>query len=227
MVAIDPSAAFAKAIGTNGDVFHTRTTGAVATPRTLRGRTDGCCCCGANTLSPSGWTRLKATFAADDPTGELAATWWVKEQIRRLFGCSSLAQAHEEKMRLGSYVQVSSMAETDRLWDILCRWWPAIEVLLITGVTNAKTEAVNTGIKNIKRTARGFRNEQHYSARILLTSAARSAGWTPITANPHSLGTGKSRQGGRSNECKIVFADRRSTGGIVIHLVQREEPGND
>jgi len=25
----------------------------------------------------------------------------------------------------------------------------------------------------------------------------------------------------------IAFADRRSTGGIVVHLVQREEPGND
>ena len=51
----------------------------------------------------------------------------------------------------------------------------AIEVLLVTSVTNAKTEAANTSIKNIKRTARGFRNEHHYTARILLTSAARSA----------------------------------------------------
>ena len=78
-------------------------------------------------------------------------------------------------MRLGHYVQVADMAETDRLWNTLCRWWLTIEVLLITGVTNAKTEAANTSIKNIKRTARGFRNEHHYTARILLTSAARSA----------------------------------------------------
>ncbi|MGZ4543462.1 MAG: transposase, partial [Mycobacteriaceae bacterium] len=41
--------------------------------------------------------------------------------------------------------------------------------------TNAKTEAANTGIKNIKRTACGFRNEKHHTARIVLTSAARSA----------------------------------------------------
>jgi len=32
----------------------------------------------------------------------------------------------------------------------------AIEVLLVTSVTNAKTEAANTSIKNIKRTARGL-----------------------------------------------------------------------
>ena len=51
-------------------------------------------------------------------------------------------------MRLGHYVQVVDMAETDRLWNTLCRWWPAIEVLLITGVINAKTEAGNTGSRD-------------------------------------------------------------------------------
>ena len=54
-----------------------------------------------------------------------------------------------------------------------------IEVLIITGVTNARTEAANTtiknSIKNIKRTGRGFRNAQNYRTRILLVSAARSA----------------------------------------------------
>jgi len=52
---------------------------------------------------------------------------------------------------------------------------PAIEVLIITGVTNARTEAANTTIKNIKRTGRGFRNAQNYRTRILLASAARNA----------------------------------------------------
>jgi len=33
----------------------------------------------------------------------------------------------------------------------------------------------DTGIKNIKRTGRGFRNEHNYRTRILLTSAARTA----------------------------------------------------
>jgi transposase len=34
---------------------------------------------------------------------------------------------------------------------------------------------INTGIKHIKRTGRGYRNAAHYQARILLTSAARRA----------------------------------------------------
>jgi len=200
VVAIDPSAAFAKAIRTNlpaaaisVDAFHlvklaNNTLTAVRQRLShhnngRRGRSADPSWAnrrllllrGADTLSAGGWTRLKATFATDDPTGELAATWGVKEQLRRLLACTSLTDAHQEKMRLGHYVQVADMTETDRLWNTLCRWWPAIEVLLITGVTNAKTEAANTSIKNIKRTARGFRNEHHYTARILLTSAARNA----------------------------------------------------
>ena len=38
-----------------------------------------------------------------------------------------------------------------------------------------RTDAANTGIKQIKRTSRGDRNPAHYQARILLTSAARRA----------------------------------------------------
>jgi transposase len=48
-------------------------------------------------------------------------------------------------------------------------------VLIVTGVTNARTEAANTGIKQIKRTARGYRNAANYRTRILLASAARTA----------------------------------------------------
>jgi transposase len=89
--------------------------------------------------------------------------------------CGSLADAHEEKMRLGYYVMVADMAETWRLWETINAWWTEIEVFLITGVTNARTEAANTSIKQLKRTGRGYRNAEHYKARILLRSAARRA----------------------------------------------------
>ena len=67
------------------------------------------------------------------------------------------------------------MPESDRLWDTICAWWTDIEVLVVTGVTNAPTKAANTSIKNIKRTRRSFRNEKNYRTRILLASAARTA----------------------------------------------------
>ena len=56
------------------------------------------------------------------------------------------------------YVLAADMVETWRLWATIDAWWPAIEVLIATGVTNARTEAANTGIKQIKRTGRGYRN---------------------------------------------------------------------
>ncbi|MFZ2178898.1 MAG: transposase [Rhodococcus sp. (in: high G+C Gram-positive bacteria)] len=98
---------------------------------------------GADTLSPRGRARLRATFTSDDPTDELAAAWGIKEQLRRLPACSSLTDAHQEKMRLGHYVQVD-MPETDRLWATICRWWPAIDVLIVTGVTFAAGGSVRS-----------------------------------------------------------------------------------
>jgi transposase len=113
-------------------------------------------------------------FDLDDPTDEPSAAWGVKEQLRRLLKVS-VEQARQQKMIFLSYVLAADMVETWRLWATVDAWWPAIEVLIATGVTNARTEAANTGIKNIKRTGRGYRNPRHYQARILLTSAARRA----------------------------------------------------
>jgi hypothetical protein len=96
-----------------------------------------------DSLSVAGLARLKATFRSDDPTDELGAAWGVKEQLRRLLGASSLAGARTEKVRLGVFVLAAKMPETDRLWATVCAWWPAIAVLVVTGVTNAKTEAAN------------------------------------------------------------------------------------
>jgi transposase len=128
-----------------------------------------------DTLSPRALARLKATLRADDPTDEIGAAWGVKEQLRRLLTSSSLAEAAEQNMRLGAFVLAADMPETDRLWATITAWWDAIEVLIVTGVTSARTEAANTGIKQIKRTGRGYRNPGNYRARILLASAARTA----------------------------------------------------
>jgi len=130
---------------------------------------------GADTLSTRGWARLERVFATDDPTGQLEWAWAAKEHLRILVTSASLGQAADAMQVLTAVVAVADMAETDRLLATLEAWWPAIEVLIITGVTNARTEAANTTIKNIKRTGRGFRNAQNYRTRILLVSAARNA----------------------------------------------------
>ena len=130
---------------------------------------------GYDTLSARGRARLQAVFDIDDPTDELSAAWGVKEQLRRLLKTTTVEQARHEKMIITRYVLAADMVETWRLWATIDAWWPAIEVLIATGVTNARTEAANTGIKQIKRTGRGYRNSRHYQARILLRNAARRA----------------------------------------------------
>ncbi len=50
-----------------------------------------------------------------------------------------------------------------------------IEPFIDTRVTNARIEAANVTIKNIKRTGRGYRSPANYRSRIMLYNAARSA----------------------------------------------------
>ena len=69
----------------------------------------------------------------------------------------------------------AAVDETSRLWHTIQAWWPAIEVLIDYGVSSVRTNAANTGIKQIERTGRRYRNPAHYQARILLASAARRA----------------------------------------------------
>lgn len=77
-------------------------------------------------------------------------------------------------MRLGVSVLAADMPETYRLWTTITAWWEEIEVLAVTGVTNARTEAANTSIKQIERTGRGYRNPANYRTRVPLASAAQT-----------------------------------------------------
>jgi transposase len=130
---------------------------------------------GGDTLSCRAARKLEDVFAADDPTGTLQAVWKVKEQLRALLRTGSLEDAATAKEHLEELVEAAGRPETNRLYRTVCRWWKEIEVLVITGATTGRVEANNTAIKNIKRTARGYRNPGNYKSVILLRSAARTA----------------------------------------------------
>ena len=142
---------------------------------------------GADSLSPRGWARLEEVFRRDDPTDELGAVWGVKEQLRRLLNSDTLAQAWDHRMRMGYYTQIADMTETTKLYDTIVAWWDAIEVLIVTGATTARVEAANTGIKNIKRTGRGFRNPTNYKTRSLLSSAVPRPSSSAAASAPKSF----------------------------------------
>ncbi|MGO4234690.1 ISL3 family transposase [Pseudarthrobacter sp. YAF2] len=130
---------------------------------------------GSDTLSCRAALRLEEVFAADDSTGTLQAVWKVKEQLRALLRMGSLKDAATAKKVLEDLVKAAARPETNRLYRTVCRWCKEIEVLIITGATTAKVEANNTAIKRIKRTARGYRNPDNYKSVILLRSAVRTA----------------------------------------------------
>src|SRR4051794_3953482 len=161
--------------------------------RTIHGGAPG------DTLSARALTRLRATRPTDDPTDEIGAAWGIKAQLRRLLAGASLAEAHEQRMLLGTYELAADMPEANRLWRTVSDWWPAIEVLLVTGVTNARTVAANT--KQIKRSGRGYRNPAHYRACILLASAARRTEGTPLSALAITL---KCEEPGRSRGLALL-----------------------
>lgn len=131
-------------------------------------------------LTDRAWARLERVFAADDPTSELGAAWGVKERLRLLLATTDLAAANTALGLLGIAVLAADMPETWKLWHTINAWWPEIETFIETRVTNARTEAANTSIKQIKRTGRGYRNHDHYQARILLRSARQTRRRSPL-----------------------------------------------
>lgn len=127
------------------------------------------------TLTDNAAHRLAEVFTADDATGKLQAVWKVKEQLRILLRTNSLSGAADAKEELKALVEAAGRPETNKLYRTICRWWNEIEVLIVTGATTGKVEANNTGIKHIKRTARGYRNPANYKSIILMRSAVRTA----------------------------------------------------
>ncbi|MDP9444199.1 MAG: transposase [Actinomycetota bacterium] len=141
-------------------------------------------------LSDRALQRLDHVLLHDDPTGEIGTAWGVKERIRMLLACRDLAAADHARGLLGIAVLGTDMPETWRLWDTVNAWWDEIETLITTRVTNARTEAANTGIKHIKRTGRGYRNPDHYQTRILLRSARRTRRRSPLNQQATTVNCG-------------------------------------
>ena len=141
-------------------------------------------------LSERATQRLFKVFAHDDPTGELGAAWGVKERLRMLLATTDVAAADTARGLLAIDVVAADMDETWKLWNTINAWWDEIETFIQTRVTNARTEAANTAIKQIKRTGRGYRNHDHYQARILLRSARQTRRRAPLNQQATTFNCG-------------------------------------
>lgn len=127
---------------------------------------------GRERLSPAALARMWNGCADHDPSGQILSTWIAKEELRAL--CATAARGghhHEIRDRLWTFYRWCADAEVPELTTLaetIETWWPAIEVFLTTGLTNARTEGTNRLIKQVKRAACGFRNKDNYRRRVRL-----------------------------------------------------------
>jgi len=127
---------------------------------------------GRERLSEAALARMWNGCVDHDPSGQLLSAWIAKEELRAL--CAIAARGGdpgEIRVRLWAFYRWcadAAIPELTTLAETIDTWWPAIEVFLSTGITNARTEGTNRLIKQVKRAACGFRNRENYRRRVRL-----------------------------------------------------------
>ena len=127
---------------------------------------------GRERLSEPALARMWNDCVDHDPSGQILSAWIGKEELRAL--CATAAQGgHPSEIRDRLYAFYrwcadAQIPELTTLAETIETWWPAIEVFLTTGLTNARTEGTNRLIKQVKRAACGFRNRENYRRRVRL-----------------------------------------------------------
>jgi transposase len=133
---------------------------------------------GRERLSPAALARMWNGCVDHDPTGQILSAWIAKEELRAL--CATAARGGhpgEIRDRLHAFYlwcADAQIPELTTLAETIETWWPAIEVFLTTGLTNARTEGTNRLIKQVKRAACGFRNRENYRRRVRLHCTRRT-----------------------------------------------------
>jgi hypothetical protein len=109
---------------------------------------------GRDRLSQAGLTRMWNGCDDHDPTGQILKARIAKEELRAL--CATAATGgHTDHIahRLWAFYRWCADADIPDLTTLaetIETWWPAIEVFLITGLTNARTERT-TPIQSLGR----------------------------------------------------------------------------
>jgi transposase len=133
---------------------------------------------GRERLSPAALARMWNGCVDHDPTGQILSAWIAKEELRAL--CATAARGgHPGEIRnqlhaFYLWCADAQIPELTTLAETIETWWPAIEVFLTTGLTNARTEGTNRLIKQVKRAACGFRNRENYRRRVRLHCTRRT-----------------------------------------------------
>jgi transposase len=104
---------------------------------------------GRERLSEPALARMWNGCVDHDPSGQILSAWIGKEELRAL--CATAAQGgHPSEIRDRLYAFYrwcadAQIPELTTLAETIETWWPAIEVFLTTGLTNARTESGRPG----------------------------------------------------------------------------------
>jgi transposase len=139
---------------------------------------------GRERLSPAALARMWNGCVDHDPSGAILTAWIAKEELRALCATAATGGRREDIARrlwaFYAWCADADIPELTTLTETIETWWPAIEVFLTTGLTNARTEGTNRLIKQVKRADSGFKNRDNHRRRVRLHSAN-----TPIVSeNP-------------------------------------------
>ena len=136
---------------------------------------------GAERIDERGQRRLRQLLDAGDPYDEVADCWAAKEKIRSVFKTPDPDQAARRLDEAIEYCRAPEAApEMHRLARTLHRWRQEINTSTATGTHNARTEAANAKIKDVKRSGRGFANLANYRLRILLAAGRKPGQTQPV-----------------------------------------------
>ena len=133
---------------------------------------------GRERMSDNGFARMWNEIDAQDPSAQILSAYIAKEELRTLLSTvRDGGDRHRTSHRLHRFFAWcidSQIPELITLAKMVDTWWPEINAFITTGITNAKTEGYNRLVKQVKRSACGFRNVDN-SARRIRFHTTRSA----------------------------------------------------
>ncbi len=125
---------------------------------------------GRERLSEQAFQKMWTALEAGDPSAQILTAWIAKEELRMLLALARTG-AHRDVIRhrlhsFYAWCADSKIPELHTLATTIETWWPAVLVFIDTGLTNARSEGLNRLLKQVKRSACGFRTVQNSHRRV-------------------------------------------------------------
>ena len=119
-------------------------------------------------LDPAAWQKVFDRLRAADAEDEVAAAWHAVDLLRRMYAAPDRDTGHRKLVEFYEWVAEVDVPELTRLATTIDTWQEQVLAFFDTRASNAATESANVKIKDVRRAARGFRNDTNYAARIRL-----------------------------------------------------------